>query len=167
MALRRSIWEQLEESTEGPTVTLQIPRERAEELMQILMAGLEMDDGMGMGDPGLDGEMDDIDADMGMGDVPDDMDSPGFSAGDDDMPDFAAGDDEAEDEPAPPKKKGPPGGKPAKKKGGGDKPEKKKSDDDDSDAKDENADCGDDYRPQTALGESSLMRLARVRSRRR
>lgn len=47
---RRSIWETLaEESTEGPTVTVSLPRELAQQLAGVLMGSLEMD-GSGVGD---------------------------------------------------------------------------------------------------------------------
>lgn len=120
MRRNRNIWEWLEESTEGPSVTLTLPREVAEQLMSMLGSALEVDDmeggddaEFGMAPPGGD----DADIDIPFGDIGDggDMGEPDLGADDDMMP---AGD---EDEPAPPKKSPP---KP--KKDGG---EKKKSDD--------------------------------------
>ncbi len=155
---RRSIWERLHESTEGPTVTISLPREWAEELLRSLMTSLEMEDGEGgMEDPDMDMGDDDADADVdGLPGMDDDFlgdDEPGgFSAGDegDDVPDFAAGDDDDEDDaPTTPKKKAP-----AKK---DDKSKSKEKDDDDE--KDEGTEYGQ-TRPQTALGESTFARLA-------
>jgi hypothetical protein len=156
---RRSIWERLHESTEGPTVTISLPREWAEELMRSLMTSLEIDDGAG--DPDMDDSgLDDMDptSDMDAG-FDDSDDEPGFSAGDegDDVPDFAAGDDEDEEDddddappPPPAKKKSPAKGK---------EKSKEKDDDSDDDDKDEATDYGQ-VRPGTALGESAFSRLA-------
>ncbi len=134
---RRSIWEQLRESTEGPTVTLQLPREVAEALLQQIAGALEVDDGGEMDDPGMDdvgaGEDDFTD---GLDDGNDDEDI-GFSAGGDEPDDLPAGDDD-EDEP--------------EDDGDDDKepPKKKKA--------------KESSRPETALGES---RLGRYIGRRR
>jgi len=116
--MRRNIWEQIFESTEGPTVSLQIPREVAEQLVEALQVALEIDDGADFDD-----DMG-ADDDFGMDDVGDDFGPPDM--GDDEM--FPAGiDDEDEDEPAPKPKK------PAKKDGekkdkkDGEKKDKKES----------------------------------------
>lgn len=152
----RNIWEQIRESTEGPTVTVALPREYAEQLMQSLMQSLEMDDMGGEDDLDLGMTPGDDDGDEPMPD--DDMGELDFDGGDE-MP---AGDDDDEfDEPSPPKKKGPPEKSKPK------KDDKKKSDDDDEDddKKDEASDYGSSgghangMRPQTALGES-FRRLA-------
>lgn len=89
MARQRSIWERLvRESSEGPTVTLTLPREVAQELMGILMGSLEMDLG------GAGGGEDEIDVGMSGGE-PDADDFGGPSDGDaDDM--FGVDDLEAE-----------------------------------------------------------------------
>lgn len=160
---RRNIWEQIWESTEGPTVTVTLPRDHAESLLKVLAVSLEQDmDGMdddgeedldsvgdldfgGEDDMGPDGDMDMDDMDMPAGDDDDDM---GLDLGDD-------------EEMGPPKKKGPgrpPGSKNKKK---SDKPDKGDDDKekDDEDTKEEGA---GDYRPQTALGESTFSRLSRA-----
>lgn len=85
MARRRSIWESVNESTEGPNVTIEIPREWAEGLMRVLATALELED---HGD-----EEDDIDMDA---DGTDDVAELDFS-GADDGPDFAANDDDDDD----------------------------------------------------------------------
>ena len=166
MARRKNIWERLQESTEGPTVTVALPREWAEELLHSLAQSLEMDD-MGGDDAAMD-DMggDDMDLDMGMdgGDEggPDELDF----GGDDMMP---AGDGDDEDDGgivSPRKGPGrPPGSKNKPKDDGGSKKkpadDKKKApkkdddkgDDDEDDTKDESAEA-DGFRPQTALGES-------------
>lgn len=159
MRRKRNIWESLYESTEGPTVTIQMPREWAETLLHSIAASLEMEGGedgdFGMGDheePDADdmGGPSDFDADNGIEDDGDGFDmgasddeegGDGFSAGEDDEMDFAAGEDDDDDEPAPaPKKKPAADKKPSK--------EKKPKDDDGEDDTDESV------RPQTALGES-------------
>lgn len=174
---RRNIWEQLWESTEGPTVTVTIPRDHAESLLQVLAASLEQDMGdMDGGDDGMDldsvgdldfgGDHDEPDMDD-MGGPPDgDMDDM-MPAGDedDDLDDLGLGDDE---DMGPPKKKGPgrpPGSKNKPKKDDGGKkkgPPKDDGDDDEDDTKEEGA---GDYRPQTALGESAFARAARALAR--
>lgn len=174
---RRNTWKRLREGLEGPTVTVQLPREWAEELLSSLMTSLEMDDGEGDPDADLDMDMD-ADADMGgeMGPMePPDMDSDdefggggGFSAGEDDEPDFAAGDDDDEEEESPPPKAKKPPEK-SKDKGKSKKDEPKKDDSDDDDEKDEAIDfagSGQNVRPKTALGESSFAKLAGYLARR-
>ena len=133
---KRNIWEWLEESTEGPSVTLSLPREVAEQLLSMLGAALEVDDMEGGGDDelGFDaGPPGGDDIDIPFGDIDDSNPSElDFGADDDMMP---AGDDD--DEPAGPpvpKKKSPPkdGGekkaddKPKKKDDAGDKEKDKK-----------------------------------------
>lgn len=157
MARRKNIWEQIQESTEGPTVTVTIPREFAEELLRSLAASLEQD----MPDDG-DGEDLDSVGDLDFGDEGGDMDDMDDLQGppEDDMDlDFMpAGDDDEEDDSGHPAgKKGPgrpPGAKNKKKDDGDDEEEK----DDDDDEKDESAGA---IRPQTALGESAFSRLSR------
>lgn len=131
---RRSIWEELDmyESSEGPTVTLTLSREVAEQLLGLISSALEIEGG---GDEGFDdelgGEMDDMDLDGDMS-----MDPPGGDMTDDepefgaDDPLVPAGDDDEEEDDAPPPKKKPSGDK---------KPEKKKDDDKPKDKKDESA----------------------------
>lgn len=126
MARRRNIWERLNESTEGPSVTVSLPREFAEELMRSLMSSLEIEDDM-------DGEDMDIDA-LNPHPEPDEDDMGGPSDFDaDDMPDggldFSS--DDEDDMPA-----------------GDDDADEDDTDDDDEDDTDENT------RPGTALGES-------------
>lgn len=168
MARNGGAWRRLMESTEGPTVTVALPREWAEELLQSLAASLEMGDG-------LDGDMDDPDAGM---DLDMDMDS-GPDMGDDDMGmgpgmdgddggelDFAAGEPDDDEPPAPPKKKGPgrPPGSKSKKKDAPKSKEKPKDDSDDDEEKDENVDFSagptDGFSPGTAFGESAYARAA-------
>lgn len=153
---RRNIWEQIWESTEGPTVTVTIPRDHAESLLKVLASSLEQDmpdDGMGDEDDDMD-DMGDLDfgdgGDMQGPPEDDDMDLD-MPAGDDGDDDDMFGDDE-------PKKKGPgrpPGVKNKKK----DDDKKEKDDDSDDDTKEEGA---GEYRPQTALGESAFSKLGRV-----
>lgn len=86
----RSIWERLTmESTEGPTVTISLPRELAQQLVGSLMGSLE-----------LDGDMGDGMADDGMGLEPDADDIGGVPDGDADdvLAAFAGGDAGAEDD---------------------------------------------------------------------
>jgi hypothetical protein len=180
MARNRGPWGRLMESTEGPTVTLNLPREWAEELLNSLMSSLELADGadeMDMGDP-----QDDMDADAGMdmtdGDA--DMDDP-MADLDFDLDggaDQPAGDldDDSDDEP--PAKRGP-GRPPGKSKKKDDAPKKKEppkkddsgDDDDDEDEKDEDLDFSrgpaDGFAPGIALGESAFARAARAISARR
>lgn len=61
----RSIWERLalESSVEGPTVTISLPRELAQELVGALMGSLEMDGG-GEADLEPDDDDTDVDADL-------------------------------------------------------------------------------------------------------
>lgn len=165
---RRNIWEQIWESTEGPTVTVTIPRDHAESLLKVLAASLEeeMPDDMGMEDDG-DMDLDDLDfGDDGEGGDEDDMDDMDMDDLDLDLP---AGDDDSDmDMDGPPSpKKGPgrpPGSKNKPKDDGGKKKEKEpKKDDSDDETTDENADCYEDgNRPQTALGESAFTRAARA-----
>lgn len=131
---RRSIWEELDmyESSEGPNVTLSLPREVAEQLLGLISGALEIEGG------GDEGGLDDLGDDMGDMDLGGDMgmDPPGGDMTDDepefgaDDPLVPAGDDEEEDAPPPPPKKRPSGDK---------KPEKKKDDDKGKDKKDESA----------------------------
>ncbi len=165
MARRKNIWEQIQESTEGPTVTVTIPREFAEELLRSLAASLEQDmpdDGDGedldsvgdldFGDEGGDMGMDDL-----QGPPEDGMDIDFMPAGDDDEEDDSSG--------PPAGKKGPgrpPGAKNKKKSDDGDDDDKDDKEEDD-DEKDESAGA---IRPQTALGESAFSRLSRSLARR-
>ncbi len=143
MRPRHTIWEQLWESTEGPTVTVQIPRQWAEELLRSIATALEIED------VGMDGEDDlsdephmEPDADD-MGGPPDgDEDDMGLDLmphGDDDD-DVAAGDDDDEDD-------------------------EEDDDDDEQEEEDEAYEATDPHqrdgmRPETALGESKFSRLA-------
>ena len=141
---RRNIWEQLWESTEGPTVTLNLPRAVAEELLNMIAGALDMEggeDGLGMDDDMGDDSMDDLDAGgppgFGEDEPGDDMfggDGPDFGADDDD--ETPAGDDDGGDDGRPKAKaaKKPADGKPKKK--------DKSKDDDDGD------------KPTESLGES-------------
>lgn len=152
MARRGNIWEQIWESTEGPTVTLNLPREQAEMLLGMIASALDMEGG---GDD-LGGDMmDDPDADMDFGADP----GGSVDGGELDFGDDSGGDDaldaagEMDDEPTPPKKgRGrPPGSKnkpkddtEPKKKDSGDgrpkaKPPEDDGDDDSDDKKDESA----------------------------
>lgn len=138
------LWEQLNESTEGPTVTLQVPREVADQLLTMLASSLEMDDDMGGDDMGMDGDMGDDE----FGPPPPDDDAGGFSA-DDGMPDFAAGDDDDSDD---------------EEDSDDDDSDEEEDDDDEDEDDDEETDEAADYahsggnpsglRTQTALGES-------------
>lgn len=167
---RRNIWEQIWESTEGPTVTVTLPRDHAESLLKVLAASLEQDmgDEDGMGDD--EGDLDDHDSlsdlDFGGHEEPDMDDMGGMPDGD--MDDMPAGDMDDDDmDMGPPKKKGPgrpPGSKNKKK---SDKPEKKDDGDKDKDDEEPKEESAGDYRPQTALGESSFSRLSRAMSRSR
>lgn len=150
--MARTTWHRLMESTEGPTVTIQIPREWAEELMRALMTSLEIED-MG-GEPDMEDEPHaepDEDDFGGMPDMDDDDEGPlGFSAGDEegDEPDFAAGDDDDEEEPD-----------------DDSDDDDDDEDDDDDDEKEEGIDfSGSDRntRPKTALGESAFARAGRL-----
>lgn len=177
---RKNVWERLRESTEGPNVTLQVPRAWAEDLLRSIATALEVEDG-GDGDMDIDMSHDEPDDDdlgglsdndeddmpFSMGD--DDVD-PGFSSGDDDDDDMlTAGDEDDDDAPAPKGAKG--RGRPP-----GVKNKKKDADDDDSDDDDEDKDEAIDptssVRPQTALGESRkrgpvLSTLVKPKARRR
>lgn len=166
MARRRNIWEQIwEQSTEGPTVTVTIPRDHAESLLKVLSASLDEE----MPGDDMDGDGDEID-DLNFGGDAELGPDYGDGGGDDtDMDldlDAPAGDDDDEmfDEPSPPKKGPgrPPGAKNKKKAEPEDDSDDDKKDDGDDDKKDEGA---GDFRPQTALGESSFSRLNRVLAR--
>jgi hypothetical protein len=140
-------------------VTLQVPREVADQLLAMLATSLEVDDGGDMGDMDSDdfGEPPDGDEDDGFGMPPMGGDEGGdddFFPGLGDEPDEDSDDDDDDDDddgPSPPKRKG---------KGSDDED----SDDDDED--DEDTDEAADYghsggdpsglRPQTALGESHI-----------
>lgn len=142
---RTNAWNRLMESTEGPNVTVQIPREWAEELLRALATALEVED-MGDDDGLGDGEMGGMEVPHM---EPDEDDLGGPSDGDfdfgggDDADLMRAGDsDEDEDEPE----------------------EEDDEEEDDEDEKDEAVDfAGSDRptRPGTALGESSFARLAK------
>lgn len=69
----RSIWERLalESSVEGPTVTISLPRELAQELVGALMGSLEMDGG---GEADLEADDDDLDVDSDLTGGADDSD---------------------------------------------------------------------------------------------
>jgi len=145
---RRSTWQRLMESTEGPTVTVQIPRMWAEELLRSLATALEMDDGMGMGD-----EMGgDIDMEPHMEPDGDDVGgAPDFDL--DDM--FGGGDEEGGEE-----KPEPPAGDSDDDDDSDDEPdEDEEEDDDDEEEQDEAADYSKSggnpsgLRTQTAFGE--------------
>lgn len=127
----RSIWEHmLGESTEGPTVTVSLPREVAQQLVGMLMGSLELDGG-GMGDG-----MDAGDGPM----EPDEDDFGGASDGDDDDSDPLAaliGDDGEGDLDL-----DPPGG-----------PDDDDSDDDDDEPEEALSRRPAGPRPGTALGE--------------
>ncbi|HEU5118667.1 MAG TPA: hypothetical protein VFT74_18885 [Isosphaeraceae bacterium] len=154
--MRRNAWRRLMESTEGPNVTIQIPREWAEELMRALMTSLEIEDMDGEPDMEDDPHAEPDEDDLG-GIVPDmdgdddDDGPPGFASGDDDdEPDFAAGDDDEEDD---------------------DSDDDDDDDEDDDDEKDEAADYSrsggnpSGLRPQTALGESAFARAKMLTER--
>lgn len=137
---RTNVWQRLRESTEGPLVTVQIPREWAEELMRSLMTSLEIED-MGdepdmEGEPHMEPDEDDLPGGMPDGDE-DDGDELDFSGEDDDEPELAAGDDDDEDD--------------------------SDDDDDDEDETDEGVEADmDGGRPATALGESAFARAGRI-----
>lgn len=111
--MRKTAWDQLFESTEGPNVTVQIPRHIAEDLLRALSTALEIDDtGEEPGDMGLhiepdeddlggppDGDEDDIGAMLGMGGEEGDDDAL-VPAGDDsdEEDDDEGGSDEEEDD---------------------------------------------------------------------
>lgn len=167
MARRGNIWEQIWESTEGPTVTVTIPRDHAESLLKVLAASLEEE--MPEDDMDDEGDLDDMD-DLDFGDG-DDMQGPPEEDDLDDLDDMGdadldfmpAGDDD--DEPAP-KKKGP--GRPpgAKNKDKGDDDDSDKDEDDDDDKKDESME-EDGFEPSNALGESAWSRALRVSAKAR
>ena len=122
------LWEQLRESTEGPTVTLEVPRDVADQLLNMLATSLEVDDDGD--DMGMDMEPDDDD----FGGPPDgDEDDLGFSAGSE-SPDFGDDDDEEDDD-------------------DDSDDDESGDDDDDDDEKDESAIPSRSPRTQTALGE--------------
>lgn len=178
---RRNIWEQIWESTEGPTVTVTIPRDHAESLLRVIAASLdqEMPDIDGdVGDDGDDLGLDSID-DLDIGGDGDDDDLQGPPEDDMDFDFLPSGDDDDDDMGMPSGKKGPgrpPGAKNKKKdKGDDDDSDKDDDKDDDDDSDDDDKDDDDDdskdesageYRPQTALGESSFARLHRSLKRR-
>lgn len=141
--MRRGIsWRRLRESTEGPNVTVQLPRQWAEELMRALMTSLEIED-MGA-EPDMEGEPhaepDEDDLPGGIPDMDADDDVPaGFESDEDEEPEFKAGEPEDDDD------------------------SDKESDDDDE--KDEALDFSSsdrNIRTKTALGESSFARAARL-----
>ena len=142
MNVWEQLWEQLRESTEGPTVTLQVPRDVADQLLSMLATSLEVGDGEGGMEPDADdfGGPPDGDADdMGMPPMDDGGDEDMFDLGDD--TDDDSDDDDSDD---------------------GDD-----DDDDDDDEKDEAADYAHSggnpsgLRPQTAFGESLRRQAAR------
>jgi hypothetical protein len=143
MARRISIWERLRESTEGPTVSLQIPREWAEELLRSLASALEVedmgsDDGMGMDDMGgMDVPHMEPDADD-LGGPPDfDSDDAGMDAMSPDEKSDSESDDDDDDE------------------------SDEDEDDEDEDEDEEQDEAAGPVRPRTALGE----RYARFKGR--
>jgi hypothetical protein len=104
-----SSWHRLRESTEGPNVTIEIPREWAEELLRSLATALEIEDDGGeepdaMGMPHTEPDEDDLGgADDGDGDADGtdelDFDLPaGDDAEDDEEPDEDDDDDEDDEE---------------------------------------------------------------------
>lgn len=144
--MARSTWHRLMESTEGPTVTVQIPREWAEELLRAIATSLEIGDvGDDLGDGDLDGmdvpHMEPDEDDLG---GPPDFD---FDGGDDDEGELPAGDDSDEEEP--------------------DDEEEEEEDDEKDEAADYSRSGGNPsgLRTQTALGESKLLRIVRPRRR--
>lgn len=158
MARRRNIWGRLNESTEGPTVTLSLPREYAEQLLQNLMTSLEMDGGGDEIDGDLgDDDLDGLDPMMGDDGGEGDLDA-GFPGPDDDAEelDFAAGDDSDDDGDSD-------DGRPKAKKS---KDEPKKKDDKPKD-KEKKKDETFETRPATALGESAFRRAGRLIEARR
>ncbi len=132
------------ESTEGPTVSIQIPREWAEELLRSLATALEVED-MGdepdeLGMPHMEPDEDDLggasDFDADDLGAPDELDF-GNEEDDDGEEEFPAGDlDDDEDEP---------------------------DDEDDDDVEEEAVDFsgGRDARPGTAYNESAFSKLAK------
>ncbi len=158
---RRNIWEQIWESTEGPTVTVTIPRDHAESLLHILAASLEeeMPDDMGGED-----DLDSVD-DLDLGDEGGD-DLSGPPEDDMDLDFMPAGDDDDEEDAAPPAGKKGPGRPPGSKNKKKDAPEKDDSDDEDDKDDEPKEESAGEYRPQTALGESAFSRLNRGLSRR-
>lgn len=138
---KNSAWQRLRESTEGPTVTVQLPREWAEELLRSLATALEVDDMGGeepdeLGMPHMEPDEDDL------GGPPDfDMDDmfgggPDDDAGDEE-PEAAAGEDDDE---------------------GSDEDDSDEEDDDDEEDEEgeEQDESAGPYRPQTAVGEKYL-----------
>lgn len=141
---RTTAWNRLMESTESPTVSVQIPREWAEALLQSLAAALEIEDmGAEDGESGI-GDMD-IDPMMGGLDGMEPEGELDFGAGEDDIDggeDVPAGDDD-EEEP---------------------EEDDDDSDDDDDDVEEEAVDFGDsdrETRPGTAFNESAFSKLAK------
>jgi hypothetical protein len=140
----RSTWHRLMESTEGPTVTVQIPREWAEELLRAIATSLEIDD---VGDDLGDGDLDGLDVPH-MEPDEDDL------GGTDDFEFGGEGDGLDDDEPA-----------------GDDDEDDSDDDDEEDDEKDEATDYSKSggnpsgLRSQTALGESKLLRIVGPRLR--
>ena len=150
------LWEQLNESTEGPTVHLELPRADADRLLNMLASSLEIDGDIGGSDheePDADdfgGPPDGDEDDMGlpMGPDQDDDGFADFAAGDDDEDDSESDDDDSDDD------------------------EEEEEDDEDDD--DEETDEAVDYRSsggnpsglrtQTALGESRRRNLSEAYS---
>lgn len=88
MSKRMSVWNMLRESVETPTVTVNMPKEWAHELMRSLAAALEIED------VANDTELDDTD-----GEHPEpDLDDVGLSSGDDDEDDMFDEDDDEDDD---------------------------------------------------------------------
>jgi hypothetical protein len=141
---RTNSWNRLMESTEGPTVSVQIPREWAEELLRSLAAALEIED---MGAEDGESGIGDMDIDPMMGGL-DDMEPEGPL-------DFDTDTDDGEDEELP----------------AGDDDEEDSEDDDSDDDSDDDDDveeeavdfaCSDrPTRPGTAFNESAFSKLAK------
>ena len=113
--MARNSWSQLWESTEGPTVTLTLPRDLASQLLDALASALEMDGADGDMPFDMGGDDSDDGIDLGGDDTP--LEFGADSAGDDDIDldmDSPAGDDSDEEDG---------GGRPKAK--SGKKPEKK------------------------------------------
>ncbi len=136
---KNSAWQRLRESTEGPMVTVQLPREWAEELLRSLATALEVED-MG-GEPGGDDDM------MGVPHMEPDADDLGGEP-DFDMDDMfgGGGEGDSEEEPEEP--------------AGDDDDEESDEDDsdeeEDDDEEEEQDESAGPYRPETAVGEKYL-----------
>jgi hypothetical protein len=112
-----SSWHRLRESTEGPNVTIEIPREWAEELLRSLATALEIEDGGGeepdmagmahmepdeddiggIGDDDGDDGVGELDFDLPAGDDSEDDEEPAGDSDDEDDDDDDDEDDETEE----------------------------------------------------------------------